>query len=200
MDKNQIRRKILALREKQPLSEKQEKDTAICDAILSVIPEIADGIKGKNISFFYSHKGEPDLIRVRDIFLEKGASCYYPITCDDEIKMALCNSQGFKEGRMGVMEPCCKISKNARMDIVFVPGIAFDNKGNRIGFGKGYYDKYLSGYNDQNRPVTLAPIYDFQLLPAVPSTGSDVPVDIIVSEKEIIYSGAKRNNGKKSRA
>ena len=69
--------------------------------------------------------------------------------------------------------------------ICFVPGIAFDKSGNRIGFGKGYYDRFLK---DKPQITKIGICYDFQLLKKVqiPFDEFDIKMDIIVTEKEVI--------------
>jgi 5-formyltetrahydrofolate cyclo-ligase len=69
------------------------------------------------------------------------------------------------------------------IDLILVPGVVFDIHGNRIGHGKGYYDRLLN--DTQNIPhVGLA--FGFQIVDAVPVEGHDLPVDIIVTEERII--------------
>lgn len=69
------------------------------------------------------------------------------------------------------------------IDLIIVPGLAFDRRGYRIGYGGGYYDRFLSQYPDIMK-VSLA--LDLQLIDKVPEEGFDVPVDRIITEKEII--------------
>ncbi|MDR0985160.1 MAG: 5-formyltetrahydrofolate cyclo-ligase [Endomicrobium sp.] len=74
------------------------------------------------------------------------------------------------------------INKNS-IDLIFVPGIAFDYKGYRLGYGKGYYDRWL--YNiPKSKIIGLA--YDFQIIDKVPINTYDLPVGSIITEKRII--------------
>ncbi len=94
---------------------------------------------------------------------------------------------GIREPRPGMFEPV-----NPRtIDLVVVPGVAFDEKGYRIGYGKGYYDSWLPRF-PMRRRVGLA--YDFQVMTAVPRSGHDAPVGIVVTEKRIVIAGG---NGRK---
>jgi 5-formyltetrahydrofolate cyclo-ligase len=69
------------------------------------------------------------------------------------------------------------------MDISIIPGIAFDIYGNRIGFGAGYYDKFLSNF----KKIKIAIAFDFQVLEEkIPVYPYDIPMDIIITEKRII--------------
>ena len=71
------------------------------------------------------------------------------------------------------------------IDIAIIPGIAFDEKGGRIGVGDGYYDRLIPNLPITTRKVALA--FDSQVIPQVPVESHDKFVDIIITEKRIIY-------------
>ncbi|HSA59434.1 MAG TPA: 5-formyltetrahydrofolate cyclo-ligase [bacterium] len=73
------------------------------------------------------------------------------------------------------------------VEAVLVPGVAFDEQGNRLGFGKGYYDRCLSGF--QGRKIGLA--YDFQVVPEIPRMETDLVCHWIVTETRTIRGIAK---------
>ena len=68
------------------------------------------------------------------------------------------------------------------MDIIFVPGIAFDLKKNRIGYGKGYYDKFIQ----KTKSIFIGVCHDFQLIEGLPADLLDKKVNKILTEKRII--------------
>ncbi|SOC36228.1 5-formyltetrahydrofolate cyclo-ligase [Ureibacillus acetophenoni] len=72
--------------------------------------------------------------------------------------------------------------KSENIDIIVVPGVVYDMTGYRIGFGGGYYDRYLVNYN--GTLITLA--FDLQVIKNVPSESHDIPVDLIITEKRRI--------------
>ncbi|WP_246476678.1 5-formyltetrahydrofolate cyclo-ligase [Salicibibacter cibi] len=86
------------------------------------------------------------------------------------------------EENRGLPEPvpskCEQITKE-NIDVVIVPGLAFDQAGYRIGFGGGYYDRYLEHY--QGKTAALA--FSFQLFPTLPTEAHDIPVHHVVTEK-----------------
>lgn len=87
-------------------------------------------------------------------------------------------------GSFGISEPkqaCPEVSVSS-IDGFIVPGIAFDRQGYRLGWGKGYYDKLLATVSAQK--VGLA--YDVQIVAGLPREKYDIPMDVIISEKEII--------------
>lgn len=69
--------------------------------------------------------------------------------------------------------------------IMIIPGLAFDSMGNRLGYGKGYYDEYLSRDYAKNF-IKIAVAYDFQIIDEVPTDEYDIPVDFIVTPSTII--------------
>ena len=90
-------------------------------------------------------------------------------------------------GKFGILEPIdlMKIAyKN--IDLVLVPGIAFDLEGHRIGYGFGYYDKFLKKVP---KAVKIGLCFDFQIVDKIPAEQHDVPVDFIVTEKRVIDCG-----------
>ncbi len=70
------------------------------------------------------------------------------------------------------------------IDLVVVPALAFDRRGHRLGFGGGYYDRFLAHLPE--RTVTLGLAFDFQLLDALPVGDHDQPLDYVATETEII--------------
>ena len=91
-------------------------------------------------------------------------------------------------GPRGVMEPDasrCKIVPLERIDIAILPGLAFDEKGARLGSGKGYYDRLIPRLAITTRKVALT--LEEQIVPQIPMEAHDKHVDIIITDKRIIY-------------
>ena len=86
--------------------------------------------------------------------------------------------------KLGILEPieAMKIAYK-HIDLVLVPGIAFDMEGHRIGYGYGYYDKFLKKVP---KAVKIGLCFDFQVVDKVPREEHDVPVDLVVTEKGIV--------------
>ena len=86
-------------------------------------------------------------------------------------------------GAWGIMEPeGGKPVQLKDIGLIAMPGAVFDEKGNRIGYGAGFYDKLLPLY--KGRTVALA--FELQIVPAVPTAAHDIPVQKIITEKRII--------------
>ena len=91
-------------------------------------------------------------------------------------------------GPRGILEPDparCKRVPLDCIDIAIVPGVAMDEKGGRIGSGDGYYDRIIPDLPMTTRKVGL--VFEGQLMPQVPMESHDKHVDIIITEKRVIY-------------
>ena len=91
-------------------------------------------------------------------------------------------------GPRGILEPNpakCKVVPLDCIDIAIVPGVAMDEKGGRIGSGDGYYDRIIPDLPMTTRKVGL--VFEGQLVPQVPMESHDKHVDIIITEKRVIY-------------
>jgi len=93
-----------------------------------------------------------------------------------------------KPGPRGVLEPDPSLCKNVpidRIDIAIIPGVAFDEKGGRIGTSRGYYDRLIPKLAITTRKVALT--FEDQILQQVPIESHDKHVDIIITDKRVIY-------------
>jgi len=122
----------------------------------------------------------------------KGKKVYVPIvfkgTHDLGITELVGLNIGFQRGHYGVREPEEKylnIVPAEVVDFVVAPGLAFDFKGGRIGYGGGYYDRLMMNLSPAVQRVAVA--FDFQVFDLVPQGDSDVPMHKIVTEKEAIH-------------
>ncbi len=93
-----------------------------------------------------------------------------------------------KSGSRGILEPDadrCKVVPIERIDIAIIPAVALDEKGGRIGSGDGYYDRLIPNLAITTRKIALA--LEEQIIPQVPIESHDKHVDIIITDKRIIY-------------
>lgn len=93
-----------------------------------------------------------------------------------------------KPGRRGILEPDenrCNVVPVECVDIAIIPGVAFDEKGGRIGSGEGYYDRLIPKLPITTRKVALA--FENQIIRQIQMESHDKHVDIIITEKRIIY-------------
>ena len=81
-----------------------------------------------------------------------------------------------------VYEPCDTTTPNCPIDLIILPGLCADKQRNRLGYGKGCYDKFLASF----RGITIFPIPDELLFEEIPSTPLDIKPDIIITPSQII--------------
>lgn len=91
-------------------------------------------------------------------------------------------------GRFGIREPsaACALVALEELDLILVPGVAFDSQGHRLGRGRGYYDRLLAGI----RAVKCGVAFDEQLVEAVPVEPQDVRVDCLVTPSRWLLTAA----------
>jgi len=89
----------------------------------------------------------------------------------------------FTKGKYGIFENSMSSTSIDQMDLIIIPGIAFDLQGNRIGYGKGYYDRLLSS---RKAKYIIGLAYEAQVINEIPNNDHDIPVNIIITEKRTI--------------
>lgn len=104
-----------------------------------------------------------------------------PVVCGSEIRLGLYQGKcGLSEGAFRIFEPVDAVgAADECIDLVVVPGVAFDARGHRLGRGRGYYDRFLGRL--ARRPYLLGICFSFQLLPEVPSEPHDVVMDEVLT-------------------
>lgn len=99
------------------------------------------------------------------------------------VPLEFCGWEKLHPGYGGILEPVDEKPFLLTQDtLIIVPGSVFDRKGNRMGYGKGFYDRYLSEHGG----IKIGLAFSFQVLELIESKEHDVPMDFIVTEKEII--------------
>ena len=94
-------------------------------------------------------------------------------------------------GHFGILEPKCSNYYTNKIDLVITPSIVFDRNGYRLGYGKGYYDKYFSL---NNYDISIGLSYDKLLQETVPIDNHDKAVDIIITEEKTLIINEKYNS------
>lgn len=186
--KTAIRKEVLNKRNGMNSIESRNKSSKIQNSVLSLdiyLDATIIGIYlpiGKEVETWQIIKHS--LLNKKIVGLPKVESdnglCFYRVE-EEDLKHNLITSPSF-----GVKEPnILKSSSIESLDTLIVPGIAFDRKGARIGYGFGYYDKYMAE-NRYRKSIGLG--YDFQIFDCIPSMHSnDRKIDIIVSENEVLF-------------
>jgi len=180
LTKAQIRSKILLKLKTQKEEDRSRKSKIIQNKLLrnKVFR------KAKIVMFYIAFGGEVNTEEMIREAKKIGKLICVPICRKDKETMQPAifeDSAKLKRGPYGVLEPVAEALVEPKdVDLIIVPGLAFDKKCNRLGRGKGYYDRFLSKLSDKTPSIGLA--FDFQILPLIPTTVRDVSV------KKIIFS------------
>ncbi len=177
LTKQLIRSKILALLKQN----KEEDRIAKSNTIKKKLFKTLEFKKAKSVMFYIAFGGE---VQTREMIEEAhtlGKTVAVPYSKTHRI-MRPCiyhHKLVLKKGIHGTCEPAVeRFIRLQEIDLVIVPGVAFDKKGNRLGRGKGCYDYFLKKLPAKTRTIGLA--YDFQIIPSVPSTLNDVKLDKVL--------------------
>lgn len=177
LTKKLIRSKILARLRLQKEEERKRKSKLIQKKLF----QIQAFKKAKRVMFYIPFDGEVNTKEMIRLAQKLGKIITVPV-CKNNRFIAPCllaSHAKLKRGFYGVWEPARKQFMDARnIDLVIVPGIAFDKQGNRLGRGKGCYDDFLSSLSRKTASIGLA--FDFQILPSVPATVTDVSVKRVI--------------------
>ena len=181
--KNQMKTDMMAKR-KSHASELIEKKSAAIMERLFALPEF---VKAKTILFYAAKKDEVQTLQIIKKALDMDKTIALPITVVEGKNLVLAeirNVNRLVEGAFGVLEPMDYMPvKPEEIDLVVVPGVAFDVHGDRLGHGMGYYDKLLKQMPDA---VFVGLAFEFQIVEDIPEEEHDVAVHIVVTEDRVI--------------
>lgn len=146
---------------------------------------------GAVVSAYWPLPGEIDPRPLMAALAERGARLALPVIIAPGKTLAF---RAWRAGdpleprAFGLMEPPTS-APELTPDILLVPLLAIDPDGNRLGFGKGYYDRTLAGLRAAGAPIAVGLAYEAQIVPAVPVDEFDQPLDWLVSEARAVRFG-----------
>jgi len=176
------------------LSEAQRREASEAAArALVALPELGD-VRGRAVAGYAAVRGELDPAPALAALVGQGARVHLPRVGAGACELAFCPvapGDVLRAGAFGIPEPAAVSDEvEARaLDIVIVPGLAFDAGGGRVGSGGGYYDAALAGVPATERPMLIGVGYDFQIVDRCPVTDADVGVDVVVTETRVLRCG-----------
>lgn len=179
MNKTKLREKLLEKRKKIDKKELIEKGNIIKEKLF----ELEEYKKAKTVMFFVSFEKE---IYTHDIIQKalENKNVVVPKVIDFEIVPCIINDfLELEEGKYRILEPVKVKEINPKdIDLILVPGMGFDKKGHRIGFGKGYYDRFLKNTS----ALKIGLCRDFEIVDNISNEEWDIPMDMLISEKQVI--------------
>lgn len=185
MNKSDIRKIYHAKRRSMTSNDVIIKSSAIQNKIFD-----ADWYKNSNtIMIYISFQNEVDTHKIIEKALGFGKRVIVPVCVgeNDLIPVEINNHTKMKTNKYGILEPESNVKYEGEIESVIVPGVAFDRNFNRVGFGRGYYDRFLSTYPNS---LKVGICFQNQLCDKIDADSNDIPMNIIITEEEIIV-----NNG-----
>jgi len=184
--KDTIRKQILEVRKK--LS--NDEVCRFSEKIFSNLRKNNFFNNSANVMVYLDFKNEVKTDPIISYCIQHGKKVHIPICIPETHELCISRITSLTElqsGHFGIKEPMpeyLRLSNSSLIDLVLVPGVAFDSAGNRIGFGAGYYDRFMKRLRPDAIKAALA--YSFQVADLVPRDEFDIPADYIVTEKGTI--------------
>ena len=183
-----------AARAALPERERRGRSEA-ASARLLALPELAAlaGADAKTLAGYLAVKGEIDPAPALAAVAAWGAAVALPRVAPEapRLRFHRADAGPLTRGRFGLEEPDGSAPEIGldELDVVIVPGLAFDAEGRRLGFGGGYYDGAfgdLASADPGKRPALIGLCYDFQIVARCPAGDGDVPVDLVVTDARVL--------------
>lgn len=183
MSKAMLRKTILARR--QALSAKEQ--SAASSAVQDVFVAMPEYLAARSIALYLAVNNEVSTERVIRHALMTGKELFLPSVEGAQMLFRRITAlEDLVPGRFGIMQPPpdSPAADPAAIDLIVVPGVGFDLSGQRIGYGKGYYDRTLHRVENNGRLVAFC--YEFQLVDSLAGEQHDVNMDIIITEQRLL--------------
>ncbi len=167
---------------------KIEHFEALCSQIQARLYKEKVWKKANTIGLTVSRKREIDTRNIISHAWSVGKRVAVPKSCPDTSQMDFYVIDTFSQlekGYVGLLEPIVALSKRIEkdsIDLLIVPGLVFDKKGFRIGYGGGYYDRFLQTFTNETLALTL----ESQLVERVPHDIYDIPINRLITEKRAL--------------
>ena len=177
-EKELIRERIK--KKKQQLTDKEKEIEAA--NVFEKIEALPEFINAHNIMIYWSM---PDELPTHNFIIRwsKKKTMLLPVVKgEDMLIKPFSTKEELKQGSLGIWEPDTQKEYLNSIDLVIVPGVAFDRNKSRLGRGKGYYDRYFIN----KRIVKIGVCFDFQLLESIPIDSFDIKMDKVVTNSILI--------------
>ena len=195
-----MQEKKKALREKAHANRNaQENKDELSVVICAKFSSLAEYVRARTVLYYIDVRSEVRTRHALPAALTQGKKIVVP-WCNDKGELELFHLESMAEldvGMYKILEPKkalralpAKQVGATDLDLIMVPGVAFDRSGARMGHGKGYYDKLLQHARPDAPLVALA--FECQLFPEIPTAAHDIFMDLVITE-QAIYKGKGRS-------
>jgi len=191
--KAEIRKRVIGLRNAIPRDQIEQKSRAIQERLTELDPIR----RASTLMIFLSFGSE---VLTDDLILwcwEEKKQVVVPFCRPESRELTACRINGFDEletGHYGIREPhegLLRPVDGEKIDAILVPAVAFDRVGYRVGYGGGYYDRFLP---KAPQAAKIGVAFAAQMIDQAPRDAYDLPVDVIVTESEVIVPVASLKN------
>lgn len=193
-----LRKKVLQLKDELSTEEWESRSASIHKQLF----HSKEWNQAKVVAVYYSVKKEVDTLQIIKQGMIEGKKIALP-KCDPSKKQlqfyTIDSLDHLEVVYYGIPEPIrskCEPIQGEQLELMIVPGVVFATSGYRIGYGAGYYDRYLEEHQDAFQTTGLA--FECQLVPEsnLPIESFDVPVDMLITEKQTVHCIQRRKSSK----
>tara|TARA_B100000989_G_scaffold249084_1_gene196634 strand:- start:783 stop:1316 length:534 start_codon:yes stop_codon:yes gene_type:complete len=177
VNKSQIRKKILKIRKQKKI----KKFIFNFNLIMNILKK--NKVSGKIIGGYYPYNREIDILQILEKFEKKNFITTLPkIKKNSQMNFFQWSTNDpLAINKFGIPEP---ISEMVRYpDVLLLPLVAFDKDFNRIGYGGGFYDRYIKKIRKRKKVLTIGFAYTFQKVKKIPTNNYDIKLDFIITNK-----------------
>ena len=180
--KRELRSRMRSVRSLLPPAAAAER----CRAATKLLLELPEYLNAKTVIGFSAIQKEADPAEILGSARASGKRVGLPRVVDELLELhEFADVSELEEGAFGVLEPKvgAPVIAASEVDLVIVPGLAFDGRGQRLGYGRGFYDRLLPQMTSAFR-VGFA--YDFQIVMELPAEPHDVPLHAVVTDQRVL--------------
>jgi 5-formyltetrahydrofolate cyclo-ligase len=174
MHKDELRQQIRQIKRQFTPQQLEELSLPIMDRLRQRLNDV------QTIAAYYPLPDEVDIRPLLEEWIAEGKIVFLPkVTGDDTMELRRYTGRDdLQEGSFHILEPEGEqFADDVSIDVMLVPGVAFDAVGHRLGRGKGYYDRFLA---TQPEMYKIGVCFDFQKVDVVPVDAYDIPVDEVI--------------------
>jgi len=196
LEEKRALRRAMSERRQLASTDERARASAAVNARLQALPElVAASTKGGTVAGFVAlaARGEIDPAHALAAARAAGARVVLPRVSAQAPRLRFHDADPAEPSHMaagphGLLEPVATAAEvdAAAIDVMILPGLAFDRRGNRLGFGGGYYDEAAGKLRAAGRGVLVGVAYDFQIVDDCPAGPADVGVDCVVTDRQVV--------------
>lgn len=178
--KRALRARMRAARRGMPLEDRHGRASQIERSVLHLLSG------ARTVMVFYAFGTEVPTRGLVRALHDRGVRLLLPFVAEGGMEAAeVAPGERLGPSPYGPREPMRRVAvAPSEVDAIVVPGLAFDRRGHRVGYGGGHYDRYLTRLHP--KAVSIGVAFSFQVLEEVPTGPDDVPVHVVVTEEEVI--------------